>query len=171
MNFRILPLILAGMCLFVCGCAGYRLGPSGYQEAGARSVQIIPFVNNSPEPGLADEATSALREAIQNDGTFRLATQDDGDWIVTPIITNYGRRGLTLSNSDIRTVTDYQVSVTAHITVRERSSGKVLIDRTIHATALERVGSDFGSTERQTAPQLAQDLAQQITDLLANPSW
>lgn len=154
-----------------CGCAGYRFGPSNGRKAGAQSVQITPFVDHSAEPGLADELTFTLRKAIQRDGTFRLATHADGDLVLTGVLSDYRRRELSLSITDVRTVTDYQVSVIVQVTVRERASGRIVLERSITGTALLRVGEDFGSSERQIVPVLAQDVARQITDLLADDGW
>lgn len=168
---RLIHFFALTLCVMLCGCAGYRLGPTGGQEAGAKSVQITPFVNNSPEPGLADETTSALRKAIQRDGTFKLATHGDSDLIVTSVITDYRRRELTLLRGDLRTVRDYQITLVAHVTVRERASNKVLLDRDVDGNTLLRVGVDFSSSERQAAPQLAEDLARAIKDLLVDGSW
>src|SRR6185369_17073313 len=50
-----IPRHAALLCLLaalLAGCAGYRLGPTGGQTAGARSVQINPFVNQTIEPRL-----------------------------------------------------------------------------------------------------------------------
>jgi len=42
------------LALAAGGCAGYRLGPTNGQAAGARSVQIDPFVNKTVQPRLGD---------------------------------------------------------------------------------------------------------------------
>ena len=157
--------------LLLCGCAGYRLGPTNGQQAGGKSVQITPFMNHSPEPGLADEVTSAVRKAVQRDGTFRLATHGDSDLIVTGVITDYRRRELSLLRDDLRTVRDYQITLVTQVTIRERTSNRVILDRPITGGTLLRVGDDFASSERQAAPQLAQDLARQIKDLLVDGEW
>src|ERR1700754_2437303 len=104
---RFVQILTLTLGVLLCGCAGYRLGPTGGQEAGAKSVQITPFVNNSTEPGLADEVTSALRKAVQHDGTFKLATHGNSDLILTGVITDYHRRELSLLRDDLRTVRDY----------------------------------------------------------------
>lgn len=162
----LLPLLLS-----LCGCVGYRVGPSNGQEAGARSVQVVPFQNLTPEPGMADELTSALRKAIQRDGTYRLATHGGADIVVTGVINNYQRRELSLSRNDTRTVQDYQVLLTAQVTVKEAGTDKVLLDRPVSAGALLRVGDDFVSSERQAVPMLTRDLARQITSLIADGTW
>lgn len=168
---RLAQVLILTLVLSLCGCAGYRLGPTNGQKAGDKSVQVTPFVNNSPEPGLADEVTSAVRKAVQRDGTFKLATHGDSDLIVTGVITDYRRRELSLLRDDLRTVRDYQITLVAQVTIRERASNRVLVDRTINGTTLLRVGDDFVSSERQASPQLARELARQITDLLVDGEW
>lgn len=157
--------------LLLCGCAGYRVGPTQGRTAGAQSVQITPFLNHSPEPGLADELTGALRKSIQRDGTFRLATDGSADFIVEGVITEFRRRELSLLTEDVRTVRDYQVSLVVHFTVRERASGKIILDRDVAGGTLLRVGADLSSSERQAAPLLARDLARQMTNLIVDGDW
>src|SRR5207247_6690500 len=77
--------------LLLAGCAGYHLGPTAGQTAGARSIQINPFLNQTIEPRLSEALTHALRKQIQQDGTFRLNTADDGDIILTGAIIKYDR--------------------------------------------------------------------------------
>ena len=72
---------------------------------------------------------------------------------------------------DIATARDYQVRLTAQVTARERSTGRVLFDQPVTGTTLIRVGSDLTSTERQALPLLADDLARQITALLVDGGW
>jgi len=155
----------------VSGCAGYRLGPTGGQTAGEKSVQIVPFENRTPEARLADAVTSALRKEVQRDGTFRLGTRDAGDIIVTGALIHYERLEVSLVPSDVATARDYNVSLTAQVTARERSSGKVLFDQPVTGLTLVRVGPDLPSGERQALPLLATELARRITALLADGSW
>lgn len=168
---RAVRLLLLATVICLCGCAGYRLGPTNGREAGAQSIQITPFLNHSSEPGLADELTGALRQSIQRDGTLRLATHGDGDLILEGNITSFNRRELSLLTEDARTVRDYQITLVAHVTVRERSSGEVVLDRDVTAGTLLRVGSDLAASERQAAPLLARDLARRITILLVDGGW
>lgn len=164
------PLLLA-LALALTGCAGYRLGPADGLPAGSRSIRVTPFVNETAEAGMADELTSALRAAVQRDGTFRLATRGAADLELTGVITDYRRRELSLSRADARTVQDYQVAMTARIVARDTATGAVRLDRNVSALALLRVGDDFVSSERQALPRLAADLARQITSLLADGEW
>ena len=155
----------------MAGCAGYQLGPTGGQTAGERSVQIVPFVNRTTEARLSDAVTTALRKELQRDGTFRLATRDSGDIVVNGSLTRYERREVSLVADDVATVRDYNVSLTAQVTARERGTGKVLFDQPITSYTLIRVSPDLSNTERQALPLLATDLARRVTALLADGSW
>lgn len=167
MRFALLLALVPGLF----GCAGYRLGPTNGSAAGDKSIQIMPFVNQTLEPRLADAVTAQLRKQVQHDGTFRLATHDDGDIVVTGIITKYTRHELSFQPADTLTARDYRISMTAQVTARERISGKVVLDQEISGFTLLRVGTDLVSSERQTLPLLAGDLAKNVTSRLADGSW
>jgi len=153
------------------GCAGYRLGPVNGLAAGAKSVQIVPFSNQTLEPRLTDAVTAQLHKQVQRDGTYRLATHDDGDIVVSGTITGYVRHEVSFSASDVFTVTDYRLEMIAQVTARERSSGKIILERPVTGTTLIRVTTDLTSTERQALPLLAADLARNVIELLAEGSW
>src|SRR5947207_12450233 len=104
MRFTLLLVLMP--CLF--GCAGYRLGPTGGFAAGEKSIQVMPFSNQTLEPRLTDAVTAQLRKQLQHDGTFRLTTHDDGDIVVTGIITTYTRHALSFQPADTLTAPDYR---------------------------------------------------------------
>jgi hypothetical protein len=157
--------------LGLTGCAGYRLGPANGLAPGTKSVQISPFVNQTLEPRLTDAVTSQMRRQLQRDGTYRLATHDDGDILVTGVITGFNRQELGFSSKDTLTVTDFRLSLTAQVTAREKSTGKVLLDQRVTGFTLIRVGRDLTSSERQALPLLAESLAENAVALLADGSW
>jgi hypothetical protein len=164
---------LAQLCLLLslCGCAGYRLGPTNGQAAGDKSVQVLPFSNQTLEPRLADAVTYQLRKELQRDGTYHLASGSDADIVVSGVVTRYYRRELSFLPNDVLTVRDYRVSLTAVVTARERGTGKVILDQAVEGYTMIRVGSDIVSTERQALPLLATDVARRVTALLADGSW
>ena len=64
------------------------------------------------------------------------------------------------------------MEITAHVTVRERGTGKVLLDKNdVHGYTLIQVGTDLADAERQSLPLLAEDLARNITQLLTEGAW
>jgi hypothetical protein len=156
---------------FCAGCAGYKLGPTNGLAAREKSIQLGPFANQTLEPRLTDAVTSQLRKQVQRDGTYQLATHDDGDIVVSGVIINYQRHALSFVPSDTLTPRDFRLVMTAKVTARERASGKIILDSTVAGFTLMRVGSDMVSSERQALPLLAADLAKNVTSLLADGTW
>lgn len=163
-------LILFAIC-FLSGCAGYRLGPSNGLVAGEKSIQINPFVNQTFEPRLSEPITLEIRKRVQQDGTYRLATHDDGDVVVSGTIVDYKRGGISFQPSDVITVRDYNLTVVARIVAIDRSTGKTNLNQTVHGRTVIRVGNDLASAERQAIPLLAADLARNAVSALADGTW
>jgi hypothetical protein len=165
--------LLAGLIAlcFLNGCAGYRLGPTNGLVAGEKSLRLSPFNNQTLEPRLGDAVTTALRRNLQQDGTYRLATQGDGNIVVTGTLLRYHRNELSFLPNDVLTTRDFRVSVTARVVARDLGTGKTVLDREVTGYTLVRVGADLTSAERQALPVLADDLAKNITALLVDGSW
>jgi hypothetical protein len=162
------------LCLataLISGCASYHFGAVNGAVAGEKSVEVLPFNNQTLQPRLGDALTQALRERLQVDGTYHLATHGPGDVIVTGVIHQYARETLGFASTDVATPVDYQVGATVHVTVRDRLSGKLLLDKDVKGHTLVNIGSDLGSAERQALPLLAQDVAQNIAELLTEGAW
>lgn len=153
------------------GCAGYHLGPSNGLEAGEQTLQIHPFLNQTMEPRLGDAVTMALRKDIQQDGTYRLATHGGADIVVTGTLLRFDRRELSLLPNDVLTARDFRLNVSARVTARQTSTGKIILDRVVTGYTLMRVGSDMSAAERQALPLLGEDLARNITSLLVDGTW
>jgi hypothetical protein len=169
---RILKFFLPGLAaVLLAGCAGYRLGAVNGEVAGGKTIEIMPFNNQTLQPRLGDAVTQALRERLQADGTYRLVTGSSGDVVVSGVIRTYEQEGLGYLNNDASTPQNFRIAVTAHVVARDRATGKLLLDRDVHGHTLINIGSDLVSSERQAAPVLAADLAQNITALLTEGGW
>ena len=166
-----LSLLSALLAFAVCGCAGYRLGPTNGEPAGEKAVEVRPFLNQTLEPRLGDAVTAALRRNLQHDGTYRLATRGGADIVVTGVITRYIRRELSLLPNDVLTAQDYRVNATAQVTARDTATGRVIFNQSVSGYTLVRVGSDLTSAERQALPLLAEELAKNATALLVDGNW
>jgi hypothetical protein len=165
-------LVTFSLGLALCGCAGYRLGPTQGRISGAQSVQVTPFHNRTLEPRLSEPVTVSLRRQIQRDGTFRLDTRDgDADVILTGTLVEYDRQAVAFLSDDTRTARQYQITVLAEVKARERGSGRVLFDRLVRGHSTVWVGDDLVSAERQGMPLVAEDLARNVTALLADGDW
>lgn len=162
---------LLALAFWLAGCAGYSVGPTGGQVAGARSIEIRPFADQTREPRLIEPVASALRKEIQRDGTLRLATSEPGDILVTGTLVEYVRNPLTYQPNDVFSTRDYDIRLTAHVIAIDRSSGRTVLDRNVSGRVPVRAAADLGSAERMAAPLVAEQLAHNITTLLVDGNW
>jgi hypothetical protein len=167
---HVLHFVLVTALMAFTGCA-YRLGPSNGERAGGRSIQVNPFQNKTVEPRLIEAVSFALRRQLQQDGTYTLDTQNEGDIVVNGVIVSYERHSLSFQSRDVLTPRDYRLTIIAHVTARERASGKTLLDRRITGHSDIRIGPDLSSAERQALPLVAAELARSTTALLVDGSW
>jgi hypothetical protein len=168
---RLPAIFLVCTAALLAGCAGYHLGPVNGGEARGKSIEVLPFNNQTLQPRLGDAVTQALRERLMVDVTYHLDTRGDGDVVVSGVITRYHRQGLSYLNKDATTTQNYRVDVVAHVVARERATGKLLLDKDVSAYTLVNVGSDLASSERQASPVLAEDLARNIAEKLTDGAW
>jgi len=165
--------VLGGLALvlIVGGCAGYRLGPTSGLPAGTRTIQINLFQNRTPEPRLSEAVATALRRRVQQDGSFKLATEPGADLVMNGVITGFDRLAFSFQRSDVITPRDLSTVLSAHLTVVERISGKVLLERDVYGRTTVRVGADLTTAERQALPLLAEDLARSAVAALVDGAW
>lgn len=166
-------IVLAGLAaVLLAGCAGYHLGPLNGAAAGAKSIEVQPFHNQTLEPRLGDAITQSVRERLQTDGSYRLVTRGNaGDVVVTGVVRQYSRQGLGFLNTDVATPENFRVDLLVHVIARDRLSGRLLLDQDVKGHTFVHIGNDLASAERQALPVLAEDLAQNITDLLTAGTW
>jgi hypothetical protein len=169
---RALKFLLPGCAAFIfAGCAGYHLGPVNGVVAGEKSIEVQPFNNQTLQPRLGDGLTQSLRECLQADANYHLATHGPGDVIVTGVIRQYTRQGLGYLNTDVATPDNYVVEAVAHVTARDRISGKLILNKDVKGRTFVHIGDDLASAERQAMPLLAEDLAQNIAEILDEGAW
>ncbi len=152
-------------------CASYRLGPVNPAIPAGQAIEVGLFQNATPHPGLTESVNASIRRELHRDGTFELATADDGDVLLTGNITAYRRSAVSFQPRDILSVRDFEVELVTRIRAADRVTGKVLIDRELTGRTTVRLGGDLASAERQALPLLANDLAKKVVALLAEGEW
>jgi hypothetical protein len=170
-GFLKIALLIVFTVGFVSGCAGYKLGPVGGAIAGEKSVQVNPFVNQTIEPRLGEAVTSAVRKRIQTDGTFKLSTGGTADIILNGVITQYNRSPASFQPNDLISVRDYYVEMKVEITAVERLTGKVICNKTVTGRTVLNAGNDLSSSERQSLPIIAEDIARKVVSAIAEGGW
>ena len=73
--------------------------------------------------------------------------------------------------SDVLTAQDYDIVMTAQVTARDRSTGKVFFNKPVKGHTSLRAGTDLTSSELQAIPQLTDDLAKHVMQRLVDGTW
>ncbi len=117
------PLILGG-CLY--GFAGGGLPPS------IRTVAVLPFDNQTPEPTLTQEISRAVREAVEQRLGLRQASEARADAVVRGSITSYDPDvPIAYQAEEDRNVnvTRREVHITVSVEILDQKQGKPLWQR------------------------------------------
>jgi hypothetical protein len=110
-------------CLY--GFAGGGLPPS------IKTVAVLPFDNQTPEPTLTQEISRAVREAVEQRLGLRQSAESRADAVVRGSITRYEPDlpvAYTGGDSAV-TVTRRQVEITVSVEIRDQKQGKALWER------------------------------------------
>lgn len=157
--------------LLGAGCAGYQWGPVNGQVAGARSVRVKFFDNQTLEPRLRTAVNRALRQQFQQEGTLRLSTRGGADLVVTGTLKQFTRNGVNFKPGDVLEVSDYNLRLTADVKVTDSATGAVVLEREVTGTTTVGVCTDLSSSERQGVPQIADELAKRALALIVDGDW
>ena len=166
----LLPLFALVALLASGGCA-YRLGSTNGQAAGERSVSVRPFENRTDEPRVSDAISVSLRRELQQDGTYRLETWEDGDIVISGVARDLQLLGLSFISGDIATVEDYEATLVVDVEAINRRTGKVVFNRQFHGRTTFRFEGDLNNSKRQAVPLMCADVARKITFELVDGGW
>lgn len=120
-----LSVLLLSGCLY--GFAGGGLPPS------IKTVAVLPFDNQTPEPTLTQEVSVAVREAVQSRLGLREASENQADAVVRGTISRYepdlpvAYQGNSQNNQV--TVSRRLVQITVSVEILDQRRGKPLWSR------------------------------------------
>jgi TolB-like protein len=118
-----LSALALGGCLY--GFAGGGLPPS------IKTVAVLPFDNQTPEPTLTQEISRAVREAVEQRLGLRQSAETQADAVVRGSITRYEPDlPVAYAGGDSSvTVTRRQVQITVSVEILDQKQGKALWER------------------------------------------
>lgn len=163
MLLRLLPLALAGCML--TGCAGYQLGTTLPQ--GLRTIYVPTLINETSEPGVDTETTSAVIQEFQRDGTVRVASADLADLRLEGTVVKYAIEPLRYREDRATTADEYRIRLTADIVVTHTDDGSVFMRRNgVQGEATFILTGDMRSAKQDALPDAARDLAHDIVEAI-----
>jgi hypothetical protein len=147
--------LLASVSALVLGGCLYGFAGGGLPSS-IKTVAVLPFDNQTPEPTLTQEVSVAVREAVQSRLGLREASENQADAVVRGTISRYepdlpvAYQGNTENNQV--TVSRRLVQITVSVEILDQRRGKPLWSRS--GLLLE---GDYSPGQEQDGRQKALD--------------
>ncbi len=167
--------------VFLGGCAGYRLGPA--KPASMKEVHTLAvpaFKNMTLEPRVEVMLANCVIKQLQQDGTYRISSENDSDAIVQGTLERIERTPSRGIQRDFYQTSEYTLSLVLRIKVIQRSTGKTISERELRGNSSFFVTSsnsmspqinsrvaNVNRDERQAIPQAAEDAAIRLASYLS----
>ncbi|MBQ4593896.1 MAG: hypothetical protein IJA81_04650 [Akkermansia sp.] len=123
---RIFTLLACALPLVTTSC-GYKLGGlvNGDME-GMKTFDITMFENQTNYPHVAMQVTTALADALQSDGTFRMVSPSKSDFTVSGKVTSVQASSMTTNPDDSYLSLEIGLEVHVSYSITDRKTGKVV---------------------------------------------
>ena len=119
--------LLVGLAAFAVSSCGYHLGgvkPDNMKNMNTFAVEM--FENNTVQPNVGMLVTTAMANALQSDGTYRMASRNEADFIVKGVVTDIERRSLITDTEDTYISREIGLTVNVDYEIIDRKTGKVI---------------------------------------------
>lgn len=134
-------LVLLASSLAFSSCM-YRLGGLKSRDMeGMKTFCVDMFENQTIQPMVSMQMTTALADALQRDGTYRMVSPDTCDFRVSGVVSSVRPYGLTTNPEDTYISSEIGLSVYVHYTITNCHTNK-----TIKTGSVTAEGSFFNTT-------------------------
>jgi hypothetical protein len=159
----------AFLLLSLGGCAGYSLGPiQPYYLRNVHSIAVPTFGNKTFVPRIAVLVTDSVIKQFQQDGTYRIAGDDQADAILQGEITRITRYPARSLRGNVLATTEFNLAMRVRYSLVARGSNKALTSPVeVIGTTSFFVGADIASDEEQALPLAAEALAIRLVSQLS----
>lgn len=167
---RFFSILACMLPLFTASC-GYQLG--GLVNGDMKDMKtfdVTMFENQTNYPLVAMQMTTALADALQSDGTFRMVAPSQSDFSVSGKVTSVSASSLTTNPDD--TYLSLEIGLTVHVqyTITDRKTGKVIKTGTVSGQGSYFNTSGNAQSARESALSYATRLAaDELVDALTLP--
>ena len=168
---RHLPTIaLTAALLGLCSCAGYHLGgikPASL--AGVKTIAVPMFSNATQHPRANAIATSAVTNAIVQEGTYRIGTADQADAVLVGEISEIKYRAIRGTRFDSLYPEELSNRVTLKWSLTDaRDPTKVLAIGISRGESQLFVSSNLQTARNNALPEALERASEALVSMLAN---
>ena len=154
--------------LLLTGCLGYHVGPvkpSVLRDV--HGIAVPTFENKTLLPRIEVLITDSVIKQLQQDGTYRIANENNADAILKAEISEIIRTPARSLRGNVLRTTEFNLAM--HVKYKlETASGTMLMPSAeVVGTTSFFVQSDVTSDERQALPLAAEELATHLVTQLS----
>lgn len=159
------PLAAAAVLASSASCVHYRLG--SMLPSDIKTVAVPTAKNNTDEPFLEQDATSAIIGQIQMDGSLKVVSEDQADAVLSVVLTRFWLDPVSYVSGSASTANEYRMNLSASIVLRRRSDNAVVVESpsVVGWTDFDFTG-DLTSSKSIALRPTADDLGRRIVDTL-----
>lgn len=155
----------AALCL--SGCLGYRIGPvKPHYLNDVHSIAVPTFTNKTLLPRIEVLVTDTVIKQIQQDGTFRIASDDTADAVLKGEIVRIDRAPLRSVRGNVLATAQFGLVMVLKYSLVARDGHPLVSSQAVGTTSFF-IGTDIQTDERQALPLATEELA---TNLVAQLS-
>jgi len=149
------------------GCAGYHIGEvKPHYLSAIQSIAIPTFDNKTYLPRIDVLMTDTVIKQLQQDGTFRITSEDKADATLKAEIRSVDRSPARSVRGNVLATTEFNLRLIVRYTLVARGGAVISGPVEVAGTTSFFVGSDVATDQRQALPLAAEDLAVHLTSQL-----
>ena len=157
--WSLLPLL----AIQLFGCVGYQLGSLLPEDI--QSVYVPTFENKTNEPFIEADATRAVIEQIQLDGSLKIAAAQSADAVLEVTLYDFELIPLAFEKERRTLANEYRVELTAKILLKNRKTKEVIVQKSgVKGETTFILASDLTTAKRDAIPLAADDLGHDIVE-------
>ena len=131
-----------------------------------KTIAVPTFGSTTLVPRIEALVTGTVIKQFQEDGTFRIASEDQADAVLKGEIFAVGRSPARSVRGNVLSTTEFHLNLSVRYSLVGRD-GKPLSTAAASGKTSFFVGSDVSTDERQALPLAAEELAKQLVSQLS----
>lgn len=146
-------------------CVHYRLG--SMLPADIKTVAVPTVQNQTDEPFLEQDSTSAIISQIQMDGSLKVVDENQADAVLDVVLTRFWLVPVSYASGSASTANEYRMNLSASIVLRRRSDKSIVLESpaVVGWTDFDFTG-DLTSSKAIALRPAAEDLGRRIVNEL-----
>lgn len=161
-------LFLAAISATVLTGCGYHLGPA--KPAVMRNVETMAvqtFKNKTYEPRIEVLMADTLIKQLQQDGTYRIVSDERADAILYCTLDQIDRRQARAVRNNVLATQEFSLRMSVQYELVDRITGVVIMAGTVNGDTSFFINRDLQTDERQAIVNAIQRVAVELTGQLA----